>query len=206
MERHSEGLPDICTRKRWDKDTGTPLPASEMPRRQLDQCGARGRRLDNRMQKGPEAPELACGRGQDPMVDSQMGSSGDSATPILWRFCQHPQCFTASWSLRIFIQKQGLKKLYRVSAAENSAPASMPLPQLPAGSPLWVALCQAQPVHSSQKGISGSSRNLQGGGERSMAPSHPHPRPSSLIPTGGPVGWEALRDGECMSDPLKWGH
>lgn len=68
-------------------------------------------------------------------VDSQMGSSGTLSTPIFWRFCQHPQCFTASWSLRIFIQKQGLKKLYRVSAAENSAPASTPLPQLPSRVP-----------------------------------------------------------------------
>lgn len=39
-----------------------------------------------------------------------------------------PDYFTAFWSLRIFIQKQGLKKLYRVSAAENWAPAPRPLP------------------------------------------------------------------------------
>lgn len=64
------------------------------------------------------------------LVDSQIG--------VLWGFGYHPSLgvlspqhqyyFTALWSLRIFIQKQGLKKLYRVSAAENWAPAPRPLP------------------------------------------------------------------------------
>lgn len=36
---------------------------------------------------------------------------------------QQQYYFMAFWSLRIFIQKQGLKKLYRESAAETRAPA-----------------------------------------------------------------------------------
>lgn len=52
---------------------------------------------------------------------------------------QHQYYFTAFWSLRIFIQKQGLKKLYRESAAENWAPAPGRSPRLQAEPSLWVA-------------------------------------------------------------------
>lgn len=78
---------------------------------------------------------------------------------------------------RIFIQKQGLKKLYRESAAENSA--------LPRGTPPAAWQCplfgwpSAKPSQSIpvKRVIRGSSRSLRGGGERSMAPSPPSPPP-----------------------------
>lgn len=43
------------------------------------------------------------------LVDSQMGVPGASAAPILWKFRQYPQCFTASWSQNIY-SKTGIEK------------------------------------------------------------------------------------------------
>lgn len=167
-----------------DKATGTPSSASEVPRKQPDQYGARGRRLDKSPQKvlKPQNQHAEGAEAQLGLVDSWMGVPGASAHPLSGSFA-NTHSVSQLPGRRIFIQKQELKKLYRVSAAENSALPPCHSPSGWAVPPLWVALCQAQPVHSSQKGISGSSRNLQGGGERSMAPSNP--QPCSLIPTRG---------------------
>ena len=62
-------LPDSCTDERLDKTTGTPLSASKMPRKQLDQFGGRGRRLDNVTSKGLRSPRTGIWKGLRPSWD-----------------------------------------------------------------------------------------------------------------------------------------
>lgn len=138
------------------------------------------------------------------LVDSQMGVLWGLGYTHFLKVLPTPTVFHSFLVSENIYSKTGIEKTVQsLSAAENSAPAQRHSPSCSAVPPLWVALCQAQPVHSSQKGMSGSSKNLQGGGERSMAPSHP---PALLpVPHRGVVGWEALRDGEYTSDPPQSG-
>lgn len=87
---------------------------------------------------------------------------GFSYTPSLAVLSpQHQYYFTAFWSLRIFIQKQGLKKLYRESAAENWAPA--PGHSLTQGRALSLGCPLTSPASLFQsKGYGGSSRICRG--------------------------------------------
>lgn len=136
--------------------------------------------------KCSETPQLACGRDCGPAgagVFKEGGLLGFQPHPLSGGFATPtPVYFIAFWSLRIFIQKQGLKKLYRVSAAENWAPAPRPLPQLAAGRAPSLACPLTSPTSPFQS--KGYQWKQQGpaGVERSLAPAAP--QVSSLIPKG----------------------
>lgn len=198
----------MCTKKRLDRTTETPPSASKnAQKKKKKKTGSFWCQRQEAGQHDPQRARIGMWKGAEAqlglMESYRWGSSGTSAAPIFCRFCQHPQCFTASWSLRIFIQKQELKKLYRVSAAENSAPAPMPLPQLPGSAPSSGCPLPSPASPFQSKGYQWKQQESAGRwGEKQG----PQPPPGLLPdPHTGDSGREALRDGECMSDPPKVG-
>ena len=199
----------MCTKKRLDRTTETPPSASKnaQKKKKNKNTGSFWCQRQEAGQHDPQRARIGMWKGAEAqlglMESYRWGSSGTSAAPVFCRFCQHPQCLTASWSLRIFIQKQELKKLYRVSAAENSAPAPMPLPQLPGSAPSSGCPLPSPASPFQSKGYQWKQQESAGRwGEKQG----PQPPPGLFLdPHAGDSGREALRDGECTSDPQSGG-